>query len=91
MNKHELIKELASSLNISQILCQKVLAVFLENIILLMEQGNKYNQTGFGTFRTEIVNKRISFNPALKKTMLLPKKRKMKFKASAKLKEFINE
>ncbi len=67
------------------------LDAFFEEIVEVLEGGENYTQTGFGTFRTEVCDERISYNPAIKKKMLLPKKRKIKFRPSAKLKERINE
>ena len=91
MNKQELVSELSKNLNITQKSCRQALDSFLEEIVEVLEEGKQYSQTGFGSFRTEVSNERISYNPALKKKMILPRKRKIKFRPSAKLKESINE
>ncbi|MDA3958926.1 HU family DNA-binding protein [Oceanispirochaeta sp.] len=91
MNKQELVKELSQSLDMPQKDIRDVLNAFMEEIVLVMEEGERYNQTGFGTFKTEIANERISYNPSLRKKMKLPPKRKVKFRPSAKFKEKINE
>ena len=63
----------------------------MEEIVLIMEEGQQYKQTGFGTFKTVLTEERVSYNPALKKKMRLPVKKKIKFRPSSKLKERINE
>lgn len=91
MTKLELIRELSESMNISQELCKATLNALFDSILEMMDENNRFIQTGFGSFRTEVSNERESFNPHLKKHVLLPKKRKLKFKPSAKLKAEINE
>jgi len=91
MNKQELIRELSQTLDISQKTVRNTLDALLEEVVLILEEGDNYTQTGFGTFRAEVAKERISYNPALKRKMVLPKKKKVKFKASAKFKDRINE
>jgi len=91
MNKQELVKELSQTLEIPQKDVRVILDAYLEEILLILEEGQQYKQTGFGTFRTVLSSERISYNPALKKKMRLPVRKKIKFKPSSKLKERINE
>ncbi|MDC7233833.1 MAG: HU family DNA-binding protein [Spirochaetales bacterium] len=91
MNKQELVRELSQTLDISQKTVRHTLDALLEEVVQVLEEGENYTQTGFGTFRTEVSQERISYNPSLKRRMLLPKKRKVKFRPSAKLKGRINE
>ncbi|MBN2051798.1 MAG: HU family DNA-binding protein [Spirochaetales bacterium] len=91
MTKQELIKELAARSEITQKDAREVLEAILEEIVLILEEGDHYNQPGFGTFRSEIKNERISYNPSLKKRMRLPVSRKATFRPSEKLKRRINE
>jgi len=91
MNKQELVRELSKSLDISQKSVRNTLDALLEEVVLILEEGDNYTQTGFGTFRTEVANERVSYNPAIRRKMLLPKKKRVKFKASAKFKDRVNE
>lgn len=91
MNKQELVRELSQTLNLPQKTVRGTLDALLEEVVLILEEGDNYTQTGFGTFRTEVAGERVSYNPALRRKMLFPKKRKLKFRASAKLKDRINE
>ena len=91
MTKQELVRELAERLSLSQKTVKNVVDTTLEEITLILEEDKSYSQTGFGSFRTDLKKGRISYNPAVKKKMLLPKKRKVQFRPSSKLKEQINE
>lgn len=91
MNKQELIRELAARLSLSQKKVKHVVETTLEEITLIMEEDESYSQTGFGSFKRELKHERISYNPAHKKKMLLPKKNKVIFKPSSILKGKINE
>ncbi len=91
MTKQELVRELAERLSLSQKTVKNVVDTTLEEITLILEEDKSYSQTGFGSFKTDLQKGRISYNPAVKKKMLLPKKRKVKFRPSSKLKEQINE
>ena len=91
MTKQELVRELAARLSLSQKTVKKVVDTTLEEITLIMEEDKSYSQTGFGSFRAEVKKGRISYNPSIKKKMLLPKKRKVLFRPSSKLKGQINE
>lgn len=91
MNKQELVSELSKNLNITQKSCRQALDGFLEEVVEALEEGKNYSQTGFGSFRTELKQERVSYNPALKKKMILPRKKRIKFRPSSKLKERINE
>ena len=91
MNKQELERELSQHLGISQRVVRETLDVLIEEIILILEEGNYYSQTGFGSFKTELLGERVSYNPYLKKRMRLPVRKKVKFRTSVILKEKINE
>ena len=91
MNKKELIREIAHRLSLSQKNVKILLEAALEEIILLMEEENGYNHTGFGTFKTELRQERIGFDPSRKKKILLPKKKKVLFRPSSRLKGKVNE
>lgn len=91
MTKQELVSEMSQELGITKKQCSETLNVMLEEIVSALEKGNKFTQPGFGSFKPVEVNERVGRNPATGKKMLYPKKIKMKFKASDKLKDDINE
>lgn len=91
MTKQELVNEMANALGLSKKKCNETLNAMLEEIVLALEAGNKFIQPGFGSLKTAEAKERIGRNPATGKKMLYPKKIKLKFKASEKLKDEINE
>ncbi|OQY31471.1 MAG: hypothetical protein B6241_13920 [Spirochaetaceae bacterium 4572_59] len=91
MNKQELVRELATRLSLSQKNVKHLVETTLEEITLIMEEDESYSQTGFGSFKAEVKNERITYNPAYRKKMLLPKKKKVHFRPSTILKGKINE
>lgn len=91
MTKQELVSEMATELGLSKKKCNETLNAMLEEIVLALESGNRFVQPGFGSFKTAETKERIGRNPATRKKMLYPKKIRLKFKASEKLKDEINE
>lgn len=91
MTKHEMISEMSSELGITKKKCGETLNIMLEEIISTMENGGKFVQPGFGTFKPADSKERVGRNPATGQTMLYPEKRKVRFKASELLKDEINE
>ncbi len=91
MTKQELVAEMANELGLSKKKCNETLNTMLEEIVIALENGNKFVQPGFGSFKTVETKERVGRNPATGKKMLYPKKIKMKFKASEKFKDEINE
>ena len=61
MNKQDLIRELSGTMDLPQKTIRSTLDAFLEEIIEVLEEGDNYTQTGFGTFRTEVSAERISY------------------------------
>jgi len=91
MKKQELIKEISEDLSIPRTTVKKTLEAALDEIKLILEEGESYSQTGFGSFKTDIRHERIIYNPGIGKKMRLPLKRKVIFKASSILKGKLNE
>ena len=91
MTKQELVSEMATELGLSKKKCNETLNAMLEEIVAALEAGNKFTQPGFGSFKTAETKERTGRNPVNGKKMLYPKKIRLKFKASEKLKDEINE
>ncbi len=90
MTKQELIKELAISLEISQVKANDIFSLFLEEVILTLEEGEQVSHLGFGSFKAEVIPGRVRFNPSTKEEMLYPTSRKLRFRPSDKLKADLN-
>lgn len=91
MTKQELVNEMSEELGLTKKKTGETLNAMIEEIVLTLENGGKFVQPGFGTFKTVEKSEREGINPATKKRMLYPKKIKLKFKPSKLLKDEINE
>ncbi len=91
MTKQELVTEMATELGLSKKKCNETLNAMLEEIVLALESGNKFTQPGFGSFKPVETKERVGRNPSNGKKMLYPKKIRLRFRASEKLKDEINE
>lgn len=91
MTKKEMVQEMAQSLGISQKQCGETLNVMLEEILKELEMGGKFVAQGFGTFKCVDTNERVARNPSNNVMLLIPKKRKLRFKISSVFKGEINE
>lgn len=91
MTKHELVTEMSENLGISKKQCTETLNVMIEEIVSTLEEGGKYTHPGFGTFKTQETKERIGRNPSTGQRVLYPKKIRLRFKTSDKLKGEINE
>ncbi len=91
MTKQELVNEMSQELGITKKKTAETLGAMIEEIVHTLEDGGKFVQSGFGTFKTAETKEREGVNPATGKRMVYPQKVKMRFKASKNLKEDINE
>ena len=92
MSRPKLIKQLItknSKLNRSEI--DTVIEIFSNNIIKALKNGRKIELRGFGTFFVKKIKENYSArNPKTGELIYVPEKNKVRFRASKKLKEFIN-
>ena len=91
MTKQELVSEMSENLEISKKKCLQTLNVMIEEVVSTLENGGKFIQPGFGTFKVTETKERISRNPQTGQKMLYPQKLRVRFKTSDKLKDEINE
>ena len=93
MSRPELIKKLKSKhpkLNKSQL--EMFIDCFFESILSALKEKNSVELRGFGTFFVrEIKEKYSARNPKTGELIYVPKKNRIRFKASKKFKEFINQ
>lgn len=89
MTTSELVKQLAQRLRISQRQARELLDLHTQAIIRQMLQGKNVIQRNFGTFGIKEIPARRAYVPAKKTVCDIPAHRRMFFRASNKLKEFV--
>ncbi len=93
MSRPEIIKQLKSkhpNLNKSQL--EKIVDVFFESIKNALILDRTVEIRGFGTFFVKRIKEKYSArNPSTGKMIYVPEKNRVRFRASKKLKQLINE
>ncbi len=90
MNKKELIESIADAADISRASAEKALNGTLAAIADVLKEGNKVTLVGFGTFSVSRREARQGRNPQTGKTIDIPAKNVIKFKAGSKLSDAVN-
>lgn len=90
MNKKELIESIAGAADISKAAAEKALNGTLAAIAESLNNGGKVTLVGFGTFSVSKRDARQGRNPQTGKSIKIPAKKVVKFKAGSKLSEAIN-
>lgn len=90
MNKKELIESIAGAADISKAAAEKALNGTLAAIAESLNKGDKITLVGFGTFSVSKRDARQGRNPQTGKTIKIPAKKVVRFKAGSKLSEAIN-
>ena len=90
MNKKELIESIAGAADISKADAEKALNATLAAIAESLNKGDKVTLVGFGTFAVSKRDARQGRNPQTGKTIKIPAKKVVKFKAGSKLSEAVN-
>ncbi|MCR5432804.1 MAG: HU family DNA-binding protein [Bacteroidaceae bacterium] len=85
MNKSELTAKIAEGAGLSKVDAKKALEAALEAIGAAVKSGEKVALIGFGTFSVAKRDARKGINPLTKKTINIPAKKVVKFKAGADL------
>ena len=91
MNKQNLINAIAGGANISKAAAEKALNGTLASIAETLKDGEKVTLVGFCTFSVTKRKARKGRNPQTGKTIDIPAKNVVKFKAGAKLSEAVNQ
>ena len=93
MSRPEIIKRLKQKnpeLNHSEI--EKVVDIFTECIHKALIKGQSVELRGFGTFFVKKIKEKYNArNPKTSELIYVPEKNKVRFRASKKLKKFINK
>ncbi len=86
----KLFKEKNPKLSQSEI--ESIIDIFSKNLKKALNSGRNVELRGFGTFFVKKIREKYSArNPKTGEIIYVPEKNKVRFKASKKLKEFINK
>ena len=93
MSKPKIIKDLKTkNPNIKSEDLEKIFDLFLKEIIETLSNKNSIEIRSFGTFFVkEIKEKKQARNPKTGENIYVPKRNKIRFRASKRLKELINK
>ncbi len=89
MNKAELISAIASKANITKVDARKALDAFVETAGEAMKNGDRLTLVGFGSFSVAKRSARNGRNPRTGKTIKIPAKNVVRFKAGADLNKLV--
>ena len=91
MNKAELITSMAEKSNLTKKDAELALKAFIESVSETLENGDKVQLVGFGTFETRVRAEREGRNPRTKETINIPASTVPVFKAGKEFKERVNK
>ena len=91
MNKTELIAAAAEKSGITKKDAEQVIGAAFDIIIAQLQNGEKVQISGFGTFEVKEREARVGRNPRTNEAMQIPSAKVPAFKASKTLKEKISE
>jgi DNA-binding protein HU-beta len=85
MNKADLIDAIAADAGITKAAAKKALESFLGNVQKSLKKGGRVSLVGFGSWSVSKRSAREGRNPQTGKTIKIPAKKVVKFKAGAEL------
>ena len=88
--KKNLIDRIAESTRERQLLVQKVVQQFFDEIIAELTRGNRLEFRDFGVFETRVAPARMAQNPRTLKKVQVPAKRRIVFRAGRAVNERLN-
>ncbi len=91
MTKAELVEDVAKAAELTKKDAEKLVEIVFESIIDTLNQGEKIELRGFGSFRVRERGARRGRNPKTGDPVDIPAKRVPYFKPGKELKELINE
>ncbi len=91
MTKAELVEEVADAAELTKKDAERLVELVFESIIETLNQGEKIELRGFGSFRVRERGARRGRNPKTGDPVNIPAKRVPYFKPGKELKELINE
>ena len=91
MTKAELVEDVAEAAELTKKDAERLVEIVFESIIETLNQGEKIELRGFGSFRARERGARRGRNPKTGDPVSIPAKRVPYFKPGKELKELINE
>lgn len=91
MNKTELVAAIAEKAELSKKDAEKALKAFNETVAETLQNGDKIQLVGFGTFEVAERAARTGKNPQTGKEIKIPASKAPKFKAGKALKDTVNK
>ncbi|KAA6331574.1 DNA-binding protein HU [termite gut metagenome] len=89
MNKSELLSAIASESGLSKVDAKKALDAFISTVSSALQKDDKIVLVGFGAFSVAKRSARTGVNPATQKSIQIPAKKVVKFKAGSELAESV--
>ena len=90
MNKSELVAAMVNETNLAKKDVEAVLNSFMEVVTKELQDGEKVQLVGFGTFEVAERAARTGRNPSTKEVIEIPASKAPKFKAGKALKDAVN-
>ena len=90
MNKGDLINNVAKAAEVTKVQAAAAVDSVLESIEKSLKKGDRVTLVGFGTFSVSLSKAREGRNPATGKTIKIPKKKVVRFKAGKGLSDKLN-
>ncbi len=90
MNKSDLVDAMAADAGISKAAAKKALESLTENVTKTLKKGDKVSLVGWGTWSISKREARTGRNPQTGKTIQIPAKNVVKFKAGAGFSDAVN-
>ena len=93
MTKAELIEGLSNKLPgvLNKADAEKAINIVLEDIITALQQGERVNISGFGTFSVSVRQARTGRNPKTGEPIAISASRSAKFRAGKQLRDSLND
>ena len=93
MSRQKLIKKLKlKNKQLTNQELEKIIDIFADSIVSALKRGQRVEIRGFGAFFIKKIKEKFDArNPKTGEIIYVPEKNKVRFKASKKLKDFINK
>lgn len=91
MTKADLVEKVAKEAEMTKKDAEKLVEIIFESIVSTLNEGEKIELRGFGSFRVRERNARKGRNPKTGEAVDIPAKRVAYFKPGKDLKELINK
>lgn len=90
MNRTDVVARIAKEQNMTKKSSEELVCLIIDTIKSALEEGDKVQITGFGTFEVKDRAPRVGRNPKTNEEVEIPASRRPVFRPSAQLKELIN-